>query len=236
MKFIIKKLTHSAVITVASLLISTTAYAFTIEVNQIQQSDGDANTNGPGLFSQETGAITVDFDSPIPTGFSYSGGKIVNGSVGGQWASPPEDNTNYFTVGRTSDGQASPGILSLGSLHQYFGFYGGSPDGYNRIEFWRDGQMIDFGSFTGDELTTYTNFDADGNQNNGAYWDIWAENSSEYFDEVRFYSVDANGSEENAFETDNHAVVSAVPIPAAVWLFGSGIIGLLGFSSRNKTA
>ncbi len=28
--------------------------------------------------------------------------------------------------------------------------------------------------------------------------------------------------------------ISAVPIPAAVWLFGSGLIGLVGFSRRNK--
>lgn len=28
--------------------------------------------------------------------------------------------------------------------------------------------------------------------------------------------------------------VSAIPIPAAVWLFGSGLIGLIGFSRRKK--
>lgn len=28
--------------------------------------------------------------------------------------------------------------------------------------------------------------------------------------------------------------VSAVPVPAAVWLFGSGLIGLVGFSKRRK--
>ena len=29
--------------------------------------------------------------------------------------------------------------------------------------------------------------------------------------------------------------VSAVPVPAAVWLFGSGLIGLFGFARRKKT-
>ena len=28
--------------------------------------------------------------------------------------------------------------------------------------------------------------------------------------------------------------VSAVPVPAAVWLFGSGLIGLVGFARRKK--
>jgi hypothetical protein len=30
--------------------------------------------------------------------------------------------------------------------------------------------------------------------------------------------------------------VSAVPIPAAAWLFVSGIVGLMGFSTRRKAA
>lgn len=35
--------------------------------------------------------------------------------------------------------------------------------------------------------------------------------------------------------TVNDASISAVPIPAAVWLFGSGIVGLIG-ASRRKMA
>ena len=31
-------------------------------------------------------------------------------------------------------------------------------------------------------------------------------------------------------------IVSAIPIPAAVWLFGTGLIGLIGFSKRRKAA
>ena len=29
---------------------------------------------------------------------------------------------------------------------------------------------------------------------------------------------------------------TTVPIPAAVWLFGSGLLGLIGISRRNKAA
>jgi hypothetical protein len=32
------------------------------------------------------------------------------------------------------------------------------------------------------------------------------------------------------------AMVSTVPVPAAVWLFGTGILGLIGFSKRRKVA
>ena len=30
--------------------------------------------------------------------------------------------------------------------------------------------------------------------------------------------------------------ISAVPVPAAVWLFGSGLLGLVGISRRKKEA
>ena len=35
---------------------------------------------------------------------------------------------------------------------------------------------------------------------------------------------------------DRFAPIPAVPVPAAVWLFGTGIIGLIGFSRRRKSA
>jgi hypothetical protein len=30
--------------------------------------------------------------------------------------------------------------------------------------------------------------------------------------------------------------VSAIPVPAAAWLFGSGLLGLIGVARRKKTA
>ena len=32
----------------------------------------------------------------------------------------------------------------------------------------------------------------------------------------------------------NDPVLQAVPVPAAIWLFGSGLIGLFGFARRKK--
>jgi hypothetical protein len=37
------------------------------------------------------------------------------------------------------------------------------------------------------------------------------------------------------FAVDN-VIINAVPIPAAVWLFGSGLVGLVAMSRRKKTA
>ena len=46
------------------------------------------------------------------------------------------------------------------------------------------------------------------------------------------YTYD-NGSSFGLLAFDN-IVVTAVPIPAAVWLFGSGLLGLVGICRRTK--
>jgi hypothetical protein len=51
-------------------------------------------------------------------------------------------------------------------------------------------------------------------------------------------SLGVNGSFPDSTSTayfDNLSVVSSVPVPAAIWLFGTALIGLVGFSKRRKT-
>jgi hypothetical protein len=51
------------------------------------------------------------------------------------------------------------------------------------------------------------------------------------------FEFDAAGTEIGAvFATVNSVTVSAVPVPAAAWLFGSGLLGLLGIARRKGTA
>ena len=138
---------------------------------------------------------------------------------------PPSDSSNYLTVGSGSN-QLSPVTITLGSLQQYFGYYGGSPDSYNSVELWLGSTLLQV--ISGNELASAATVPANGDQGKGFYWNIWADNAAEYFDVVKLVSTS------NAFETDNHAFVSAVPVPAAVWLFFSGMLGLLGFSRQGK--
>ena len=45
-----------------------------------------------------------------------------------------------------------------------------------------------------------------------------------------------NSPDIDAFQGNYMAPVSAVPVPAAVWLFGTALIGLVGFGKRRKAA
>ncbi|UCB53799.1 MAG: VPLPA-CTERM sorting domain-containing protein [Thiotrichales bacterium] len=45
----------------------------------------------------------------------------------------------------------------------------------------------------------------------------------------------APGYEDLVLTTDSGAPVSPIPVPAAVWLFGSGLIGLIGIARRSKS-
>jgi len=61
-------------------------------------------------------------------------------------------------------------------------------------------------------------------------------------DQAWFFDMDY-GSQYHTVQTANQFVwavhdgdIGAVPIPAAVWLFGSGLIGLVGFARRKRNA
>jgi len=209
-----------AAVTVAAIAASASASAFTIGVGGTAVSD-------EGYTTSVIGATVIDFNSgSLPS--TYSGGAVVSGDSSGNWATPPGDTSSYYTVG-PGQGQSSPATLTLGSLNQYFGFFGGSPDDYNSLELYNGDILV--GSFTGTQLysAAFGAGNPTGDQSQGAYWNLWAEDSSEYFDKVVFISS------KNAFETDNHAHLAAVPVPAAVWLFVSGIVGLMGFSRKKTT-
>lgn len=214
----IKRLGLTISIAAATMLPATSALAYSVTV-------GGTAVAGQGLTSSEAGAVITDFNASLSNPVGYTGGAVKNGSSSGNWASPPGDTSNFYTVGPGA-GQSSPGVLTLGTLAKYFGYFGGSPDTYNSIELWRDNTKLT--TFTGTQLANYAQVNPNGDWNTGAYWNIFASNSSEFFNTVKFVSSS------NAFETDNHAVVSAVPLPAAAWLFGSALFGLVSLSKRRK--
>jgi hypothetical protein len=66
-------------------------------------------------------------------------------------------------------------------------------------------------------------------------WTFFGVIDAAGFDTFEFREMGGKG-EQGAliFGDDFNIGVSAVPVPAAVWLFGSGLLGLVGMARRNK--
>ncbi|MEX1036332.1 MAG: VPLPA-CTERM sorting domain-containing protein [Sneathiella sp.] len=101
-------------------------------------------------------------------------------------------------------------------------FMWGSVDTYNGLEFYYQGSWVD---------ALYGNDAQLDSVNNGLGFIIASVMAIDIFDEIRFTS----GT--NAFEYAN-LTVSAVPLPAALPLYGAGLaaMGFIGWRKRRKAA
>lgn len=87
--------------------------------------------------------------------------------------------------------------------------------------------------------TTYNaNYDLFSNVNSRGYWSA-TEFAPNTYDAWGFTTYDGfQGTDAKLAHSYAWAVhtgdVSAVPLPAAVWLFGSGLLGLIGLAKRRK--
>jgi hypothetical protein len=215
----------------AALSVSASAAVITV---------GGTAVAGEGLKSSEVGATTVEFNltptNPNYTedGVTYSGlsaGSITTGSVSGQCAAPPNDTSAYLCVGPNRN---SPVTATFASLVNYFGFYVGSIDAYNSLEFFNGATKVL--TLTGTEIATRSGIAANGNQSLGFYINIYASNNSEQFNKVVLIST------QNALETDNHAFAlvdripgqdSSVPEPST-YLTMIPAIGALAWWRKRK--
>jgi hypothetical protein len=197
-----------------------------------------------GSFSSVSGAVTVDFGiSPInnsapvsgslPSGnlggvtYSYSGGALFNfdsssNLPNGTSARPVGSTDNFWSIGITPAAQNGPGIVNLGVGVSYYGFLWGSPDanGWNTVSFY-DGNTL-LGTYGGASVLNPPN----GNQNYARYFNVFA-GSGEVITKVMF------GANRNAFETDNHAFIAAIPEPETYAMMLAGL-GLLGVVARRR--
>ncbi len=62
---------------------------------------------------------------------------------------------------------------------------------------------------------------------------VWSTFYEGFDDLTSFYALDINNVSSASILNNN---VSSVPVPAAVWLFGSALMGLLGMRKKSHTA
>ena len=188
---------------------------------------GGTSVAGQGKVSARTGVCSVNFNAGSAAntcGAVYSGTTANNfrsTSVTGVAAQPANDTSGYFTVGPT-DG--TPVTITLAANANYFGFYAGSLDSYNTVQFFNGATMVD--QFTGTQINAvaFPTQPTDGDQTEANYIDYFLPTGS-------FYNRIVYSSSSNAFETDNHAFGLAsptvVPEPSSVALLGLGALALV---------
>ena len=204
------------------------------------QVGGVASATDGKVTSQTNASIcSVTFNSGSANtcaGITYTQGAnqplaashFRSGSVSGQYAAPAGDSSIFLTVGPT-DG--TPITITLATPGNYFGFYAGSLDSYNMVQFFMNGVQVD--SFTGTQIN---NVAFPGTAANGA----GAQYIDYFLGTGQFYNSIVYSSSANAFETDSHAfgiaTPRAVPEPGMIALLGLGALGLVARRRKAKAA
>ncbi|MES2160430.1 MAG: PEP-CTERM sorting domain-containing protein [Pseudomonadota bacterium] len=181
-----------------------------------------------GLTSGVGGVTTNTFDDGLlPVGFAtydQPGALIPAPGNSGYAAEPPGDLTTFFSVG-VSNGQPSSSSVTFGGPGvSYFGYYMGSPDSYNIVTMYSGNTMVL--QINGSDMAAAASLLADGNQQVGFYMNFYT-NGGTTITQVTF------SANQNAFESDNHSYISAVPEPRTYAMILTGL-GLLVFSSRRS--
>ena len=146
-------------------------------------------------------------------------------SVGGQYRSPfqtaGQDSAGYWSVGvgSTYGGTANPAVLQLNALSKSISLFWGSPDDYNNLELYKGGSLI--GTVNGAQFSNQAI--------EASFVTISADDFTETFDTVKFYSVG-----KNAFEFSNLSI-APVPLPASGLLLIGGM-GLLAAARGKRKA
>ncbi len=167
---------------------------------------------------------------------SLSSAQVVNGSSSSYYAAPWTATTNGQTTSNyLSVYNGGTATFTLTSNAHSFALDWGSVDGSNSVTI----NMADGSSqtFTGSQLATLASTEQVSLTTQGGT--NWGANGSLYVafsDNASTIKSVVLGSGQNSFEVSD-ARVSAVPLPAALPLFGSAVVGLGAFiRRRNKKA
>jgi hypothetical protein len=187
-------------------------------------SVGGLAVNDQGQFSTVAGVTTVNFNALSDGTQNFSVGLATYQADIFRCASctGSGDLLDDTTKGARAE-VGTPLTIDFSRPLRYFGLYWGSPDPGNLITFFNG--ITPVFALTGANLNAA--FGVGFGLDNAAYVNF-AAGTGESYTRIVLSSTDF------PFETDNHAF-AAVPEPGSLFLFGSGVLGLLASIRRRKT-
>jgi len=190
---------------------STGAQALSINVTTMEFYDAGGN---PGFYGGGLNTSVVGSMNSAATGVITSGG------------------TDFFGTPWTATQQMWTDTV------RYSNWSGSSASGPFNYDFWLTGNQVAVGMYfnwgAAVDIAVLQIFDCDGttcaNVNNDS---IHPTVPGTVMDNGPFAGQHATFK---GLSADTMPAVQAVPVPAAVWLFGSGLLGLVGVARRKKQA
>ncbi|MCO6411886.1 MAG: VPLPA-CTERM sorting domain-containing protein [Thiogranum sp.] len=182
------------------------------------------------------GATTGTYTSNYVPGGSTAADSVVDGN-GASWAfasdSPATMDLSFSSAGLFNISDVDLSILFVGD--------GGHAGVVTLLGGSLDGEFLNFGLANGEGYTGYNSVTANPpTVNAGAptIYGIFATtlDLSDAFGNGTFSGLNLDISNSSAVPSliGTTASAAVVPVPAAVWLFGSGLIGLVGLARRKQ--
>ncbi|MDH5570643.1 MAG: VPLPA-CTERM sorting domain-containing protein [Gammaproteobacteria bacterium] len=187
----------------------------------VSSSASAITTNYFGNFSNDDNVLLTTFDVDVTSivhfeSFAYAGGTMSDGTVvadGGFDSQLHLFDLNMNLIRSDDDGASRVSASSGNSWDSMFDYTLDAGSYIIALTQYNNDWMG--GSWSGAGVTGF--MDVSGSQRNSSYaFEISG---------TALVNVDGNVIE---------PPISAVPVPAAVWLFGSGLIGLAGVARRKK--
>ncbi|MDF2366970.1 VPLPA-CTERM sorting domain-containing protein [Sneathiella sp.] len=174
------------------------------------------------VISWTTDVPAADTGVPSPTNAVGTVYENLTASVPNEYRSPWQGTALDGIGTYTSVQKDSYASYAFDMGYYAVDFMWGSVDGYNGLEFYYQGNWVD--ALHGDDAQLSS-------VSNGLGFIVASIMATGVFDEIRFTS------DSNAFEYAN-LTVSAVPLPAALPLYGAGlaVLGFFGWRKRRKSA
>jgi len=215
-----------------ALVVCVSVISYNVSAAVIYESLPGSNSNHVSRHGVNGPVLADDFTSFVSgqvTGVEWWGSSALTGGLD-QW-----EITFHSDSGGTPDTTFPTGVIS----QHFVSAAGTDPDGDGIFHFsasWVPQDML---------VTAGVDYWFSVANASGATW-TWATGlaptvGSEQYNAVVSTGVGPGGGPHygpwnSITDTDFAFRISAVPIPAAVWLFGSGLIGLVGVARRKKAA